>query len=156
MAIPRRTTVWLLGCCGPLFVAGCQPGSPRQAVAPDNAVAHVVRPSGDSPSQPPGLLPAFRTFGAESGFDFQRYDDIRGLHRILEANGGGVGLFDFDRDGWPDIVMTNGCRLPLNLGDRTSPCELFHNRGAMQFANVTAPSALEQFGYTCGVAGGDC
>ena len=45
--------------------------------------------------------------------NFQRYDDIRKLHRIFESNGGGVALFDFDGDGWLDIFFTNGCRLPL-------------------------------------------
>ncbi len=31
---------------------------------------------------------------------------------ILETTGGGAAVFDFDGDGWPDIFLVNGSRLP--------------------------------------------
>jgi len=93
--------------------------------------------------------------GRESGLAFERNDDIRGLRRILEANGGGVALFDFDRDGRLDVFLTNGCRLPLKLDDRRSPSELFRNLGGMQFQAVAGLAALAQFGYATGCAVGD-
>ena len=93
--------------------------------------------------------------GAESGLDFERNDDIRGQRRILEANGGGAALFDFDGDGWLDVFLTNGCRLPLKFDERHSPSALFRNRANMQFEPVAAKALLVQFGYATGCAVGD-
>lgn len=119
--------------------------------------AAPAKPVSKSPAKtrPDGTLPEFRMVGKEAGFDFERYDDIRKLHRILEANGGGVGLLDIDNDGWTDIFMTNGCRLPLKDDDRRTRCELFHNQGSMKFQNQTQNSGLVQHGYTHGCTVGD-
>lgn len=99
--------------------------------------------------------PQFRMLGPESGFVFERYDDIRGQHRILEANGGGVALFDADNDGWLDVFMTNGCELPLSRGDRRRHGELFRNHGDLRFEASSRTSRLIPFGYTTGCATGD-
>ena len=104
---------------------------------------------------PDGLIPTFRMLDRESGFDFERYEDFRGLHRILEVNGGGVALFDADLDGWIDLYMTNGCRLPLSLGDRSTKGEFFRNRGNMMFQRVTTLTGLVQHGQTYGCSVGD-
>lgn len=98
---------------------------------------------------------AFRAIGPESGLSFERTDDIRGLRRILEANGGGVALFDFDRDGRLDTYFTNGCRLPLSVGDGESRGELFRNRGGFRFESAAVSSGLIQHGYMHGCAVGD-
>lgn len=107
------------------------------------------------PRKPSGLLPVFETIAAESGLDFQRYDDIRGLRRIIESTGGGGAVFDFDRDGWLDIFLTNGCRLPLSRGERSHRGELFRNDRGRRFRSVTDPSRLVEFGYNHGCAVGD-
>jgi hypothetical protein len=93
--------------------------------------------------------------GDDSGFVFERQDDIRGLHRIVEANGGGVALFDFDRDDQLDIYMTNGCRLPLRNDDQSTPGELFRQRGVLRFERATGGSGLVQCGYGTGCTVGD-
>ncbi|MEJ7591348.1 MAG: CRTAC1 family protein [Planctomycetaceae bacterium] len=97
----------------------------------------------------------FRELGAESGFDFQRYDDMTGQHRILEVNGGGVAVFDFDQDGSLDIFMSNGCRLPVNLDIRETPGKLFRNLATMTFRDCSETSALRQFGFCYGCAVAD-
>lgn len=127
-------------------------GSTEASAPPDATPDTATSPS---PTRPGGVLPSFRMVDRDSGFDFRRNDDIQGQHRILEANGGGVALFDYDRDGLLDIFMTNGCRLPLKLNDRSSPSELFQNRGAVQFEKRSRPAQLLQFGYSCGCAVGD-
>lgn len=150
-----------LACLACLGVAGCRDDRAGPAPGPDKPAAATkpleqTRPQA-SPlrKRPAGLLPAFRTIAGESGLAFERNDDIRGLRRILEANGGGAALFDFDGDGLLDVFFTNGCRLPLALDDRQTPSALFRNRGNMQFEAVTNPSLLAQFGYATGCAVGD-
>lgn len=101
------------------------------------------------------MVPQFEILGPESGFSFTRYDDFQGQHRILETNGGGVALFDFDQDGRLDIYMTNGCRLPVRSDDRSTPGELFQNLGGMKFQATGSESLLMQFGQAHGCAVGD-
>lgn len=97
----------------------------------------------------------FRELGPESGFSFTRYDDMKGQRRILEVNGGGSAVVDFDLDGQLDVFMTNGCRLPLKDDTRETPGRLFRNRGNMTFADCSQPSALMQYGFGCGCAVAD-
>jgi tetratricopeptide (TPR) repeat protein len=40
--------------------------------------------------------------------------------RMFEVNGGGVGVFDLDRDGWPDLYFTQGAEWPPGA-DACSP-----------------------------------
>ena len=97
----------------------------------------------------------FREIEKESGFDFERYDDMKGQRRILEVNGGGAAIFDLDRDGWLDVFMTNGCRLPLSKDTRQSPGKLFRNHRTMNFRDCSLASGLEQFGFCFGCAVAD-
>lgn len=97
----------------------------------------------------------FLELGPESGFSFTRYDDMKGQRRILEVNGGGSAVVDFDLDGQLDVFMTNGCRLPLKDDTRETPGRLFRNRGNMTFADCSQPSALMQYGFGCGCAVAD-
>lgn len=152
-----RAAVLLL-VAGVTAAAGCRPEAERTDASSDSvAVPETLlrdRPPQAEPA-PSGRLPSFRMVAAESGFDFERYDDIGQLRRIFESTGGGAGLLDFDRDGWLDILMTNGTALPRKDDDQDAPSALFRNRGDMQFANVTSPSGLIQRGYGQGCAVGD-
>jgi enediyne biosynthesis protein E4 len=47
---------------------------------------------------------------------------------ILEVNGSGVALLDYDNDGWLDIYLVNGSTLPALEGKAAAPkAALFHN-----------------------------
>ena len=70
-------------------------------------------------------------------------------------NGGGVAVFDFDQDGWLDVFMTNGCRLPLSQDTGETPGKLFRNLKAMKFQDCSETSMLQQFGYCYGCAVAD-
>jgi tetratricopeptide (TPR) repeat protein len=77
---------------------------------------------------------------------------IREGHWIYQSMGGGVGVIDFDLDGWPDLAaaMLNGRPLELN----SSPNRLFRNRGG-EFAECTAASDYVDTGFGQGIAIGD-
>ncbi|MHC4880469.1 MAG: FG-GAP repeat domain-containing protein [Planctomycetota bacterium] len=121
-------------------------------LAPDH---HATRIAGNSLLRPDRILPRFEIVGSESGFDFDRFDDIQGQRRIIETNGGGAGLIDFDRDGWPDVFMTNGCRLPISDDDHSTPSALFRNLSDWRFERVSQDARFRQFGYAYGCAVGD-
>jgi hypothetical protein len=151
--------VTLVGGCGPDDDENLQDDSQPGTSSPDDPSAANPQPGqktrAGSVSKPTGLIPSFRMLGPASGFDFQRYDDFQGKRRILETNGGGVALFDFDGDGMLDAYMTNGCRLPLRLDDHSTPGELFRNLGGMKFEPIASDSLLIQFGQAHGCAVGD-
>jgi hypothetical protein len=120
----------------------------------------VAKPQPDL-EPPAGIaIPEFVDIAAAAGIDFRRYDDIRGLHRIIESNGGGVALFDFDSDGWLDVFLTNGCRLaagtePVPEREEIHSNEFYRNLGRGSFVKVTNPAGLTSHGYSQGCAVGD-
>ena len=145
------------------LIAGCTQ-QPVSVDSPANVQSPSVKDIADevaSTDEDRGTLATaatsfrFREIGAESGFDFQRYDDMKGQRRILEVNGGGVAVFDFDLDGSLDIFMSNGCRLPLNQDTRETPGKLFRNLNGMTFRDCSESSALRQFGFCYGCAVAD-
>jgi len=67
---------------------------------------------------------------------------------IADTMGGGVGLLDFDDDGWLDVYFVNGCRLPIDPAEPPAPNKLFRNRGDGTFQEIgrkypTAPASVK-------------
>jgi enediyne biosynthesis protein E4 len=141
-----------------VIAVGCshEPAKTEQP-GPGNAghqPAAPARRAGDA-KRPAGTLFRFTEIAKTAGVVFRREDDMRGQHRILEVNGGGVALFDFDGDGRLDVFFTSGCRLPLKAGDSTPTVALFRNLGAGRFERVTHSAELVRHGYFYGCAVGD-
>ena len=66
---------------------------------------------------------------------------------LLEEMGCGVGLFDYDNDGWLDIFLVNGSSFaPLPSG-RKPAGYLFHNNRDGSFTDVTRRAGLTQTGW---------
>jgi len=66
-----------------------------------------------------------------------------GEHHIPETAMGGVAVFDYDSDGWPDIFVTNGGTFPgLRKPDASYSNRLFHNNRDGTFTDVTAKAGL--------------
>ena len=75
---------------------------------------------------------------------------------IPETDGSGVGLIDYDNDGWLDIYLVNGSTFEAQAGRLPAPkAALFHNNHDGTFSNVadTAGVTNERWGF--GVAIGD-
>ena len=69
---------------------------------------------------------------------------------------GGVGVLDYDNDGFPDIFLVNGAAIPsLQKDDPKYKNRLFHNNGDMTFTDVTDKAGVAGLGYGMGVAIGD-
>jgi hypothetical protein len=69
---------------------------------------------------------------------------------------GGLGVIDFDGDGWPDLFCVNGASLPSLT--KTGPeywNRLYKNNRDGTFTDITAKAGLAGRGYGMGVAVGD-
>lgn len=99
---------------------------------------------------------SFTDVAAQSGlqFRFTSGDPLK-KRLVIEANGSGVALLDFDNDGRLDAFLVNGSRLePFPSG--TSPTnKLYRNLGGGKFADVTAKAGLARPGWGNGVCAGD-
>jgi len=75
---------------------------------------------------------------------------------LPETMPGGVAVFDFDNDGYPDIFFTNGAEMPgLQKSSTKYSNRLFRNNGHGGFEDVTVKAGLAGTGYDIGVAVGD-
>jgi enediyne biosynthesis protein E4 len=75
---------------------------------------------------------------------------------ILETKGSGVGLIDFDQDGWLDIYIVNGSTFDALDGKETPPhAALFHNNHDGTFTDVAAKAGVTNDRWGIGVAVAD-
>jgi hypothetical protein len=75
---------------------------------------------------------------------------------ILETDGSGVGLIDYDNDGWLDIYLVNGSTYDALSGKTHPPhAALFHNNHDGTFTNVAAKAGVTNDRWGFGVAIGD-
>jgi hypothetical protein len=75
---------------------------------------------------------------------------------IIETNGSGVGLLDYDNDGWLDIYLVNGSTYEALKGTAPAPrAALFHNNHDGTFTDVAAKAGVPNDRWGFGVAVGD-
>jgi hypothetical protein len=72
---------------------------------------------------------------------------------IIDTNGSGVGLIDYDNDGWLDIYLVNGSTFHALDGKEDPPhSALFHNNHDGTFTDVAAKAAVTNDRWGFGVA----
>ncbi|HEY6447063.1 MAG TPA: CRTAC1 family protein [Acidobacteriaceae bacterium] len=75
---------------------------------------------------------------------------------IIDTNGSGVGLLDYDNDGWLDIYLVNGSTYDALTGKVTPPhAALFHNNHDGTFTDVAEKAGVTNDRWGFGVAIGD-
>src|SRR5204863_169915 len=99
--------------------------------------------------------------GTSSGLDFRFRSSATSRKYLVETMGGGVAIFDYDNDGWPDVFFVNGASLkdPQPDGqplDKSAPefwNRLFHNNRDGTFTDASASSGIASArGKALGVA----
>jgi hypothetical protein len=104
----------------------------------------------------PGVATAtlrFTDVTAAAGITFVHESGRAGAKLLPETMGAGVALFDYDGDGWLDLLFVNG-RAWKDDGRSTTPA-LYRNRGDGTFADVTRGSGLDVELYGMGAAVAD-
>jgi len=149
----RRLLVGAVGTCLAATLLGSTPGCQKNGAPPAAKVA--VKAEDEIPSGPP----FYKDVTAQTGVDFTyKTGEEAGYYAILESLGGGVGVFDFDRDGLLDIFALGGGYYdgPDKKQIKGHPCKLYKNQGGFKFEDVTAAVGLERaWPYTHGCAVGD-
>jgi enediyne biosynthesis protein E4 len=109
--------------------------------------------SGTSVTAPPGL---FENATEKAGITFRHTNGDTPQYKFIETFGGGCAFFDYDNDGFLDLVFVNSGN--LGADPKTAPPNLtiYRNRGDASFEDVTKGSGLDVYvGYGQGVAVGD-
>lgn len=91
-----------------------------------------------------------------SGLDFMLRTGATGHKYQPETLPGGLGVIDFDGDGWPDLYCVNGAAMPQL--EKTGPSywnRLYRNNRDGSFTDVTEKAGVAGRGYGIGVAVGD-
>jgi hypothetical protein len=111
-----------------------------------------------APAFAPVKRPHFIDVAARSNFSYRSNNDFHGRKYFQQPMCGGVAVLDYDGDGWVDIFVTNGAKLPelRKTGSQFYHC-LLRNKGGGEFEDVTAKAGLagEHLDFSYGVAAGD-
>jgi len=91
---------------------------------------------------------------AAAGIQFRHNSGAFGAKYLPETLGPGCAFFDYDADGWLDILLVNGTNWPGQRGER-STMKLYRNNRNGTFTDVTAAAGLAVEMYGMGVAVGD-
>jgi hypothetical protein len=100
--------------------------------------------------------PGFRLVDAtaSAGIDFRHNSGAFGEKYLPETLGAGCAFFDYDNDGWQDILLVNGMDWPGHKRGRSTLC-LYRNNRNGTFTDVTRRAGLDVEMYGMGVAIGD-
>jgi enediyne biosynthesis protein E4 len=107
-------------------------------------------------TNPPGGPIRFELAPVSCGLDFVLRNGAQGRKYQVETLPGGLGVIDFDGDGWPDLFCVNGAALPsLVKTGKEYWNRLYRNNRDGTFSDVTEKAGLAGQGYGMGVAVGD-
>ena len=120
------------------------------------------RPAGAETESHSGDIFELVDLAATAGLDFAYYnssDPATPGMRMFEFSGGGVGVLDFDADGWPDLHFTQGRpwtpEETVAFQGELPTDRLFRNGGNGRFHDVTTAAGVADGDYSQGVTVGD-
>ena len=125
------------------------PASARPATASKSTA------SKSATKTPPAPKPLFVDVTRAAGIDFHLLCGSRDKLYIVETQCGGAAAFDYDNDGWMDILLIDGSSIEDYKAGKCHPPKLYHNNHDGTFTDVSAKSGLNFCGWSYGVAIGD-
>src|SRR5262245_2607168 len=131
------------GCGGANTSGDPQPASPSSSTP---AKVEVAAPAPPAPIQ-------LEDIASKLGVNVVSFSGMSAEKHFPTANGTGVGMLDFDLDGWMDVFVCQGCRFDAALP--RPPCALLQSRRGAAFPNVAESANLAVTGYTAGISSAD-
>lgn len=141
-----------------------------------NATSKTVRPDSASQKRPshrespqanagtdqhlpqpadPSIPAWFRDVLDQSSISFRHVSGDSVEKPFPSANGSGLAVIDYDRDGNVDLYFATGCEFPIELKDTSPTNRLYRNLGGVSFVDVSSASHTDCNGYSAGLAVGD-
>ena len=152
-----RTSAWIVTivvagalCAGPILHAGAahKPAPPKKKTPP----SRTKPASKPSEKRDPAL---FVDVTRAAGIDFHLNCGSKEKLYIVETQCGGAAAFDFDNDGWMDILLVDGSSVDDYRAGKCHPPKLYRNNHDGTFTDVSSKSGLNFCGWGYGVAIGD-
>ena len=127
--------------------------SKAKALLANASASHSLTPG---TSSGPSEAPPVRLFDATqpAGIDFRHNNGAFGRKYLPETLGPGCAFFDYDSDGWLDLLLVNGMGWPGHPHER-STMTLYRNNRNGTFSDVTKAAGLDIEMYGIGAAVGD-
>ena len=119
------------------------------------AVAPAAAQQKAQPAKPAPAPAIFTDVTSQAGINFHLTCGSKEKLYIMDAMCGGVAVFDYDNDGWPDIYFVNGATLEEFQAGQGGAGKLYHNNHDGTFTDVTEKSGLGRPGWCFGAAVGD-
>ncbi len=143
-----------------LLIAGCDQNKSVPEPSPVTQVASELKLNKASTQATAKPAPfQFKDIAHQSGLEFTYYGNPSPQHYMVEQNGGGVALFDFDGDQCLDVFLSNGSHFDRPAEDAGEVHRLYRSIGqlpqTLQFENVAAVAGVERSDFGMGVACGD-
>lgn len=98
----------------------------------------------------------------DANINFRHQPGNSGQRYIVETVSSGCAFLDYDNDGWLDLYLVNGHRLPANvsstgidLDNQLESNALYHSNGDGTFINRTKHAGIGDTGYGIGCCTGD-
>ncbi|PYX47960.1 MAG: RNA-binding protein [Acidobacteria bacterium] len=108
------------------------------------------------PAAPSAPIATFTDIAEKAGLKAENiFGGLDTKKFIIETTGTGVAIFDYDNDGWADILLVNGTRLEGFPAGQAPTSHLYRNNHDGTFSDVTAKSGLTGTGWGQGVCVGD-
>ncbi|HXW57314.1 MAG TPA: CRTAC1 family protein [Candidatus Cybelea sp.] len=141
-------TAFLFMCLGYFFPA---PRAEGIGFDPPNSTSPLQV---SSKGQPAGGLLQLVDITNSTGIRFNHLSSPEQKY-VVESMSGGVALIDYDRDGWPDIYLTNAQNVEMALGGKKARGALYHNNHDGTFTDVTGKAGVGEPCWAMGAVVGD-
>lgn len=153
----------LFPACISMLLVGCEQGETtpvvKQEATAEGKGSSLPEATEETHSPPVPSPFQFTDMASQAGLDFTYYGNPSPDHYMVEQNGGGVGLFDYDGDHRLDVFLSNGSHFDRPAGGAGEYHHLFRFTGELphqlQYQDVAAPAGVQQSGFGMGVACGD-
>ena len=97
----------------------------------------------------------FEDVTSSSGIDFVHVSGDSNEKPFPPANGSGLGMLDFDLDGWQDLFFLTGTPFPIDVKRKEPRNRIYRNLGGLRFEDVTDQTGLWHTGFSAGLTVGD-